>query len=347
MFSLPPRKAVIKSRGLTMSRQKGVILSGMRPTGKLHLGHLVGALENWTKLQDSYNCYFLVADYHVLTTGFEKSAEIPGNIHEMVLDWLAVGLDPERATFLIQSKVREHCELNLIFSMITPMPWVERNPTIKDMIADMDLGGKIHYGLMGYPILQAADILLYRADLVPVGEDQVAHVEMTREIARRFNHLFSSVFPEPKAKLTKVSRLPGTDGKKMSKSLGNSIYISDSDEDVKKKVRQMVTDPQKIRRGDPGRPEVCSVYAYHEIFNDSETGEIAENCRSGALGCVDCKGKLAAAVGKTLDPIREKRSTFEKDPDRVKDILENGSSVAAERAAETMDLVRGAMGMEY
>ena len=330
-----------------MASKKGIILSGMRPTGKLHLGHLVGALENWIKLQDTYDCYFLVADYHVLTTGFEKSAEIPANIHEMVLDWLAVGLDPQRSKFLIQSKVREHCELNLILSMITPMPWVERNPTIKDMIADMDLGGKIHYGLMGYPILQAADILLYRADLVPVGEDQVAHIEMTREIARRFNHLYSSVFPEPKAKLTKISRLPGTDGKKMSKSLGNSIYISDDNEAVKNKVRRMVTDPQKIRRGDPGRPEVCSVFSYHEIFNKEETGEIAENCRTGALGCVDCKARLAGAVGRELDPIRERRAAFGKNPDQVRQILADGSRVASERAGETMQLVRQAMGMVY
>ncbi len=330
-----------------MAQRKGIILSGMRPTGKLHLGHLVGALDNWIKLQDTYDCYFLVADYHVLTTGFEKSAEIPGNIHEMVLDWLAVGLDPERAKFLIQSRVIQHCELNLILGMITPMPWVERNPTIKDMIADMGLGGKIHYGLMGYPILQAADILLYRADLVPVGEDQVAHIEMTREIARRFNHLYSSVFPEPRAKLTRVSRLPGTDGRKMSKSLGNSIHISDDDENVRQKVRRMVTDPQKVRRGDPGRPEVCSVYAYHQIFNKEETGEIAENCRTGALGCVDCKAKLAGALGKVLDPIRERRGEFEKNPDQVRQILSDGSAAASKRAGETMRLVREAMGMVY
>jgi tryptophanyl-tRNA synthetase len=330
-----------------MVGKKGIILSGMRPTGKLHLGHLVGALENWIKFQETYDSYFLVADYHVLTTGFEKSAEIPGNIHEMVLDWLAVGLDPEKAKFLIQSKVREHCELNLILGMITPMSWVERNPTIKDMIADMGLGGKIHFGLMGYPILMNADILLYRADLVPVGEDQVAHVEMTREIARRFNHLYCDVFPEPKARLTKVPRLPGTDGKKMSKSLGNSIYISDDDEAVKKGVRKMVTDPQKVRRGDPGRPEVCSVYAYHGIFNKEETVEIAENCGTGALGCVDCKAKLAGAVGRTLDPIRERRASFEKNPDQVRQILSDGSAAAAVRAGETMGLVREAMGMVY
>ncbi|MFH1069569.1 MAG: tryptophan--tRNA ligase [Candidatus Glassbacteria bacterium] len=330
-----------------MNKKKGIILSGMRPTGKLHLGHLVGALENWVKLQDEYKCYFLVADYHVLTTGFEKSAEIPNNIQEMVCDWLAVGLDPVRSTFLVQSKVPAHCELNLIFSMITPMPWVERNPTIKEMIADLDLTGRIHYGLMGYPILQAADILLYRADLVPVGEDQVAHVEMTREIARRFNNLYKPVFPEARAKLTKTSRLPGTDGKKMSKSLGNCIYISDDDDTVKAKVRQMITDPQKVRRGDPGRPEICSVYSYHEIFNKPDTGEIASGCRSGALGCVECKGKLAAAIGSQLDPIRSRRRQYEDDPLKVKELLLQGSRLAAERAAETMALVREAMGMVY
>lgn len=330
-----------------MAEKKGIILSGMRPTGKLHLGHLVGALENWVGLQDSYTCYFLVADLHVLTTGFEKSAEIPGNIHEMVCDWLAVGLDPERSTFLIQSKVPEHSELNLIFSMITPMPWVERNPTLKEMISDLNLTGKIHFGLMGYPVLQAADILLYRADLVPVGEDQVAHVEMTREIARRFNNLYKTVFPECKAKLTSTPRLPGTDGKKMSKSLGNCIYISDDDEAVKAKVRKMVTDPRKIRLGDPGRPEICSVYSYHAIFNKPETGEITAGCSSGKLGCVECKGKLSVVIGRTLDPIRQRRKAYEDDPLKVKKILLEGSKAASKRAAETMALVREAMGMDY
>jgi len=330
-----------------MAEKKGIILSGMRPTGKLHIGHLVGALENWVGLQDSYTCYFLVADLHVLTTGFEKSAEIPANIHEMVCDWLAVGLDPERSTFLIQSRVPEHSELNLIFSMITPMPWVERNPTLKEMISDLNLTGKIHFGLMGYPVLQAADILLYRADLVPVGEDQVAHVEMTREIARRFNNLYKPVFPEPKAKLTSTPRLPGTDGKKMSKSLGNCIYISDAEEVVKNKVRQMITDPRKIRLGDPGRPEICSVYSYQGIFNKPGTGEIATGCRSGKLGCVECKGKLAAAIGNTLEPIRQRRKAYEDDPQKVKKILVEGSKAASKRAAETMALVRQAMGMDY
>ena len=330
-----------------MAEKKGIILSGMRPTGKLHIGHLVGALENWVGLQESYTCYFLVADLHVLTTGFEKSAEIPGNIHEMVCDWLAVGLDPERSTFLIQSRVPEHSELNLILSMITPMPWVERNPTLKEMISDLNLTGKIHFGLMGYPVLQAADILLYRADLVPVGEDQVAHVEMTREIARRFNNLYKKVFPEPKAKLTSTPRLPGTDGKKMSKSLDNCIYISDDEEVVKNKVRQMITDPEKIRLGDPGRPEICSVYSYQEIFNKPGTGEIAAGCRSGKLGCVECKGKLAAAIGHTLEPIRKRRKAYEDDPQKVKKILIEGSEAASKRAAETMALVRQAMGMDY
>jgi tryptophanyl-tRNA synthetase len=330
-----------------MAEKQGVILSGMRPTGKLHLGHLVGALENWVALQETYDCFFLVADYHVLTTGYEKSDQIPVNIFEMVCDWLAVGLDPERSTFLIQSRVREHAELNLILGMITPMPWVERNPTLKEMVSDLGLAGKINFGLMGYPILQAADILLYRADLVPVGEDQVAHVEMTREIGRRFNFLYKEVFPEPKAKLTLTARLPGTDGKKMSKSLGNCIYISDDDPAVLAKVRQMVTDPQKIRLGDPGRPEVCSVYAYHGIFNKSESDEITLGCRSGALGCVACKKRLAEAIGRVLDPIRGRRSQYEQDPAKVRRILVEGSELASRRAGETMSLVRKAMGMEY
>jgi tryptophanyl-tRNA synthetase len=330
-----------------MAEKEGVILSGMRPTGKLHLGHLVGALDNWVSLQDNYQCYFLVADLHVLTTGFDKSSKIPEFTYEMVLDWLAVGLDPERSTFLIQSRVKEHSELNLIFGMITPMPWVERNPTIKEMISDLDLSGKIHFGLMGYPILQAADILLYRADLVPVGEDQVAHVEMTREIARRFNHLYKPVFPEPKAKLSPTPRLPGTDGKKMSKSLGNCIYISDEDEAVSAKVRQMVTDPQKIRKGDPGRPEVCSVFAYHEIFNAGQTDQIAVGCRSGELGCVACKGMLSSSVGTRLEPLRRRRRGYAENPGRVRELLMEGSRISGEKAAETMDMVHQAMGMKF
>lgn len=327
--------------------KQGVILSGMRPTGKLHLGHLVGALENWVGMQDSHDCYFLVADYHVLTTGYEKTDRIRANIFEMVCDWLAVGLDPERSTFLIQSRVREHAELNLIFGMITPMPWCERNPTLKEMVADLGLGGKINYGLMGYPVLQAADILLYRADLVPVGEDQVAHIEMTREIGRRFNFLYGEVFPEPKAKLTRTSRLPGIDGRKMSKSLDNCIYISDDDEAVTAKVRRMITDPQKVRKGDPGRPEVCSVFAYHEVFNKAGTAGIDAGCRSGELGCVACKGMLAGAVGAILDPLRERRAGYHADPALVKRILDEGSELASRRAAETMEMVRRAMGMDY
>ena len=330
-----------------MAEKEGVILSGMRPTGKLHLGHLVGALDNWASLQDNYKCYFLVADLHVLTTGFEDSAEIPGFTFEMVLDWLAVGLDPERSIFLVQSQVKQHSELNLIFSMITPMPWVERNPTIKEMIGDLGLTGKIHFGLMGYPILQAADILLYRADLVPVGEDQVAHVEMTREIARRFNFLYKPVFPEPKAKLSPTPRLPGTDGKKMSKSLGNCIYISDEDDTVGAKVYKMVTDPQKVRKGDPGRPEICSVYAYHEIFNQAQTDKIAADCRTGELGCVPCKGMLASAIGTCLEPLRERRRRYADDPEKVHEILLEGSRMAAKKAAETMDMVYEAMGMKF
>jgi len=330
-----------------MAEKQGIILSGMRPTGKLHLGHLVGALDNWASLQDSYRCFFLVADLHVLTTGFEQSAEIPEFTFEMVLDWLAVGLDPERSTFLVQSRVKEHSELNLIFGMITPMPWVERNPTIKEMISDLGLSGKIHFGLMGYPILQAADILLYRADLVPVGEDQVAHVEMTREIARRFNFLYKPVFPEPAAKLSHTPRLPGTDGKKMSKSLGNCIYISDEDDTVSAKVRRMVTDPQKVRKGDPGRPEVCSVYAYHEIFNQAKTDDITAGCRSGELGCVPCKGMLASAIGTRLEPLRQRRRGYAENPQKVRGLLEEGSRLAAARAAETMDLVYEAMGMKF
>ncbi len=318
------------------------ILSGMRPTGKLHIGHYVGALENWIKLQHEYDSYHLVADYHVLTTN-PDSSEIYKNTLEMVTDWLAAGLDPEITPMFRQSQIKEHAELFLIFSMLITKARLERNPTLKDQVRDLHIENVI-YGHLGYPVLQSADILLYKGEVVPVGEDQVPHVEITREIARRFNNLYGKVFPEPEPLLTRFARLPGLDGQaKMSKSLGNTILLSDGAEEVQKKIRKAVTDPQKVRRNDPGHPEVCTIFTYHKRFNPDEIPEIEAGCRSGALGCVDCKLKCAAKINEFLDPIRERRAKYENNVDAVKEILAEGEAKAKKVAAETMSEVREKM----
>ena len=296
----------------------------MRPTGKLHLGHLVGALENWVALQQQFQNYHLIADYHALTTNLDSS-DIYQNSVEMLMDWLAVGIDPVKSPMFRQSQIKEHAELHLIFSMLITQARLERNPAVKDQVRDLHIES-VSYGHLGYPVLQAADILLYKGDFVPVGEDQVPHVEITREIARRFNSQYGNVFPEPEPKLTKFARLPGLDGqdKKMSKSAGNTILISDSAEEIQKKMKGAVTDPQKIRRNDPGRPEICLVYTYHQKFNAGEAPEIESGCRSGALGCVDCKRRCAARIVETLAPIREKRAFYETRPDEVTAIVADG-----------------------
>ncbi len=318
------------------------ILSGMRPTGKLHIGHYVGALENWIKLQHEYESYHLVADYHVLTTN-PDSSEIYENTLEMVMDWLAAGLDPEITPMFRQSQIKEHAELFLIFSMLITKARLERNPTLKDQVRDLNIENVI-YGHLGYPVLQSADILLYKGEVVPVGEDQVPHVEITREIARRFNNQYGKVFPEPEPLLTKFARLPGLDGQaKMSKSLGNTILLSDSAEEVQKKIRKAVTDPQKVRRNDPGHPEVCTIFTYHKRFNPDEIPEIEAGCRSGALGCVDCKLKCAAKINEFLDPIRERRAKYENNIGAVKEILAEGEAKAKKVAAATMSEVREKM----
>ena len=319
------------------------ILSGMRPTGKLHLGHWTGALENWVALQDAYSNFHLVADYHALTTNLDTSGLYQNTI-DMVIDWLAGGIDPEKSPVFRQSRIKEHTELHLIFSMLITKNRLERNPSIKEQVRDLDIEN-IAYGHLGYPVLQAADILLYRGDLVPVGEDQLSHVEITREIARRFNATWGEVFPEPEPKLTKFARLPGLDGKdkKMSKSMNNTILLSDDTDTVWQKLRKAPTDVQKVRRNDPGRPEVCLVYTYHEKFNPSETAEIAEGCRSGELGCVDCKKRCAARIDSFLAPHREQRARYEARPDMVEEILQDGETRARRRAEETMHAVRDAM----
>lgn len=324
---------------------KKIILSGMRPTGKLHLGHWAGALENWVKLQNEggYSNYHLIADYHAITTDLDTS-KIHEYSLEMVLDWVSAGIDPEHSPVFRQSQIKEHTELHLIFSMLITTARLERNPTLKEQVRDLELG-PISYGYLGYPVLQAADILLYKGEVVPVGEDQLSHVEITREIARDFNRQYGNVFPEPAAKLTKFARLPGLDGKKMSKSLNNAVLLSDPPEDVKKKMKKAVTDPKKIRKGDPGRPDVCLVFTYHQKFNSSEEKEIRSGCESGQLGCVDCKMRVAERINTFLEPFRERRRNYENDHDKLEKILKAGEEKARAVAKQTMSDVHKAMNM--
>jgi tryptophanyl-tRNA synthetase len=322
---------------------RSTILSGMRPTGKLHLGHLVGALENWVSLQETYDNFHLIADYHALTTNLDSSGLYEHSL-EMVIDWLACGIDPSRSPVFRQSQIKEHTELHLILSMLITAARLERNPAVKDQVRDLKIEN-VSYGHLGYPVLQAADILLYRGELVPVGEDQVPHVEISREIARRFNNQYGEVFPEPMPKLTKFARLPGLDGndRKMSKSSGNTILLSDPPAEIGRKLRGAVTDPLKVRKNDPGRPEICLIYTYHQKFNGGGVQEIADGCRSGALGCVECKQRIGGAIAATLEPVREKRARLEARPDEVRDVLADGEQRARARAGETMRDVRSAM----
>lgn len=320
------------------------ILSGMRPTGKLHIGHYVGALENWIKLQNEFESFHLIADYHVMTTNLDTSNVYDDSI-DMLIDWLAAGLDLEKSPAFRQSQIKEHTELYLIFSMLITKARLERNPTLKEQVRDLNIENII-YGHLGYPVLQAADILLYKGDAVPVGEDQVPHVEITREIARRFNTVYGEVFPEPEPKLTKFARLPGLDGNaKMSKSLNNTILLADDPETVKEKLKKAVTDPQKIRKNDPGRPEVCLVYTYHRRFNPENEEEIAAGCRSGALGCVDCKSSCSEKINEFLAPILEKRNYYENNISEVKEILSEGEKRGKDTAFNTMSEVHEKMKM--
>ena len=318
------------------------ILSGMRPTGKLHLGNYVGALENWVKLQGEYENFHLIADWHILTTDLDTS-KVQENTIDMVIDWLCAGIDPEKSPIFVQSQIKEHAELFLILSMMVTVPRLERNPTVKEQAKDLGLESNMVFGHLGYPVLQAADIIIYQAHLVPVGEDQMPHIELTRELARKFNKTYDEVFIVPKGQLTQFSRLPGLDGKKMSKSLGNTILLSDSPDEIGKKVMRAITDPQKIRLGDPGNPEVCNVFVYHSKFNPDETSEIEQDCKSGKLGCVACKKNLAKKLAEYLEPFREKRSYFEQHINEVKDIISQGTTVAQKVAADTMDKVHNAM----
>ncbi|MGQ9778818.1 MAG: tryptophan--tRNA ligase [Bacillota bacterium] len=325
--------------------KKGRILSGMRPTGRLHLGNLIGALENWVRLQDDYECFYVAVDWHALTTGYKEAAEIGPNTREMVLDWLAAGIDPARSVIFVQSTVKQHAELHLLFSMITPLGWLERCPTYKEQLQQLAEREITTYGFLGYPVLQAADILIYRADTVPVGEDQLPHLELTREIARRFNYLYGEFFPEPQALLNRVTLLPGLDGRKMSKSYGNCLYLSAEPDEIRQAVRGMITDPGRARRHDPGNPGVCTAFTYHRAFNPARIGEIDPLCREAKIGCVDCKKELAEAIVNYLAPFQARRRKLLADPGYVDRVLAEGGERARAVAEETMKTVRRLVGL--
>ena len=377
------------------------VLSGMRPTGRLHLGNYMGALYNWVQLQHQYECYFFIADYHALTTDYADTSALKDNIREVALDFLAAGLDPALCTIFVQSKVKAHFELHTLLSMITPVPWLERVPTYKDQQEQLREKDLATYGFLGYPLLQSADILAYQPAFVPVGQDQAAHVELTREVARRFNQFFpgdfhlspdaapwempaveakarklagdphkstftphelqqaaqqtkklsgfglTEVLPEPQVLLTPSPKLPGTDGRKMSKSYRNTILLSDPEPDLRAKLKTMVTDPARIRREDPGNPDICPVFDLHKVFSTGETQQrVREGCTTAGIGCIECKGWLADAVVKELAPIQERRRHFEANPAEVDAILADGNTRAAARAAQTMQEVRKAVGLD-
>lgn len=402
----------------TLSSRRARVLSGMRPTGRLHLGHYHGVLKNWVRLQQEHECYFFVADWHALTTAYEEREIIAANVWDLVVDWLACGVNPSLARLFIQSRVIEHAELHLMLSMIAPLGWLERVPTYKDQINNLRDKDLLTYGFLGYPVLQSADILMYKATAVPVGEDQVAHVELTRELARRFNHMFGrepgfeeraeaavvkmgkknarlyrdlrrryqeqgdgealevaralladqqnitvgdrerlfgylegggrTLLPEPEALLTPAPRMPGLDGRKMSKSYGNAISLREAPEEVERKIRTMPTDPARVRRSDPGEPEKCPVWSFHKIYSDESTREwVQQGCRSAGIGCLECKAPVIEAVQAELKPIRERAQDLDEDPDQVRRIISEGCEAARYEARETMKELRGALGLDY
>jgi tryptophanyl-tRNA synthetase len=346
---------------MTTKPTKGRVLSGMRPTGKLHLGHYVGALQNWVRLQEEYDCFYFVADWHALTTDYADTRNVKQSSLDIIIDWLASGLDPEKSTLFIQSHVPQHAELHLLFSMITPLGWLERVPSYKEQrenLKDKDLGT---YGFLGYPLLQAADILIYKGNFVPVGADQVAHVELTREVARRFNQFYprkiqagssdphrAEVFPEPQPLLTPAAKLPGTDGRKMSKSYGNAILLSEPEASMRQKLKTMVTDPARIRRSDPGDPDKCPVGDLHKIFSSQETmAKVYDGCRTAGIGCIECKSWAADSLWRVLEPMQERRAKYEADPKLAWDILESGSAKARQAAEATMQEARAAANLSH
>jgi tryptophanyl-tRNA synthetase len=320
------------------------ILSGMRPTGRLHLGNLHGALLNWKSMQDDYECFFFIADWHALTSDYDITAPIQGNIMDIFIDWLSVGLSPDKCTLFVQSHIKEHAELSLLLSMITPLPWLERNPTYKEQIAQLKNKDLSTFGFLGYPVLQAADIIIYKANGVPVGIDQAPHVELTREIARRFNHFYGDIFPIPETILTETPKILGIDRRKMSKSYHNAIFLSDTPQEVRDKVSQMITDPQRARRTDPGDPDVCNVFSFHRLYSDQQTVQrIDRECRKAQIGCVECKQMMAENLIKRLEPVYEQRASYEAHPDTVKTIIDDGDQRARLVARETMEQVRAAI----
>ena len=326
-----------------MAKQR--VLSGLRPTGEVHLGNLLGALNNWVELQDKHDCLFMVADLHALSSEYADPKPIRHNIRENVIDWLAAGLDVEKCTIFVQSRVPEHAELHLLLSMITPLGWLERNPTYKEQkeeLGDKDLST---YGFLGYPVLQTADIILYKATLIPVGEDQLPHLELAREIVRRFNHLYGPVFLEPQPILTHIPKLLGTDNRKMSKSYQNYIALTDPPDTIRKKVLQMITDPARVKREDPGHPEICNVYSYHKCFSEGKISKLTEDCRGAKIGCTDCKEMLAQVLINYLKGVQEHRSSIKDDPEKVDEILEEGCKRARGIASATLKEAMAAMGM--
>lgn len=331
------------------TKSKGRIFSGMRPSGRLHLGNLLGALQNWVALQDDYECVYCIADVHALTTLTDgrEVAEIADSVNEIALDWLAAGLDPDRSIIFVQSHVPEVLILHTLLSMVTPLGWLLRVPTFKDRVRQMDeTEESVSYGLVGYPVLQTADIILYKADTVPVGSDQVAHLEIAREIVRRFNNMFGPTFPEPKAKLTPTPLVMGLDGQnKMSKSMDNHIELAATAEETASRLRTAFTDPQRLRRNDPGRPEVCNIYSLHKFFNADDVQEIYDGCTTAATGCVDCKTHLADGINSSLKSFRERRQELAAQPERLKEILADGAKKASVIAKETILEVRERLGI--
>lgn len=320
------------------------VLSGMRPTGKLHLGHLHGTLQNWIKLQNEYDCFFFAADWHALTSEYENTGGIKDSIQDMVIDWLSAGIDPEKSTLFIQSKILEHAELHLLLSMIVPLPWLERNPTYKEQQEEMSNKDLTTYGFLGYPVLQAADIIMYKARKVPVGKDQVPHLELTREIVRRFNYLYKNVFPEPEQILTEMSKVLGIDRRKMSKSYNNAIYLSDTPKEIENKVSQMITDPQRKRKNNPGDPDICNVFSFHKLFSaDDQVSMVDSECRKAGIGCVECKKIMAGNLVDHLAPFQEKRAYYLSHSEKVMEILNKGTEKARSIAHQTMEEVREAI----
>ena len=324
---------------------KKKLLSGMRPTGALHLGHLVGALDNWVKLQEKYDCFYMIADWHALMSEYENPKTLEKSSIEMLADWISCGVDPDKSTIFVQSHVKEHLELEMVLSCITALPLLERNPTYKEQLRELKSRNIMTYGFLGYPVLQAADILVYKASVVPVGIDQAAHLELTREIVRKFNNLYGKVFPEPETVLTEMPKLLGTDKRKMSKSFDNFIALSNKTDVVKKKIMKMITDPEKIHLDDPGHPDICGIFSYYKVFAPGKYKEVSDVCKSGKRGCIKCKEEIADIINVKLDPIRKKREELLKDKKALLSILKKGNEKARETAHVTMTSVREKVGV--